>query len=1030
VTDSSGALRTQILNVITKDEPGFLDVAGFGAVNRLVRQNFHRSGSPHEGDSLECVTAGGTPFNQHIGDGSVAWPEMYFNKSYDSLHGDWTGQNVTGLFGIPYRQVPSLRQHNGNRFKIPEFLDLNRVTDTTYSPSVAERIENYTETIQQLWWGRYTPYEQGWPYNNRTLYGMGREAANARKLGRRVMVVAGLHNEFNKYLTDSATSAYDTVSAHVIEPSEIRVLANLAVGYSATGINYYVAGFDTHLFKPGSHVGENCCEGYKGPYPEDTTSDFRDITFSDFPDWEHGYAGDTIHETISGMYVGWRARTREMRWLNRGWLPNVGGEILRRGLRWRDAYSVHWQARRSGKDAGYTPRPLPSTEIVTQVQSRPLWRTTWDDSSRTYVELGLFDTRIGTTGGARDPQKDTNTIWVVNRRSFETPTDSLSLAVLSLHPGAKRILDSLSESRVIRLKFHLKHPDSTIQYNLIRVREVAPDTTRLPLAGYARRGLDTAIYADSSAEIVLRSGGAALLEITYLKPPEAITGGDLHFNGQRKFLWDGRRYHVVFHRIDSGVSRIFYRRSLPVPHSGDSTVVIMWEPYTYVVDSDNVDRHAHRYPSMTLRVRGLDTVISVVWTADAASIPFPYNRGAFLRNLQAHSVAPSSWFDVSPVELVDWYVGNNPDEYGTPVISSLDGAEAIAWSDSLVGIRAKLRKLDTATSGYWWELPGVYSSTLTVRVADGALTSFGGQFPSVPTFTHIGARDSSCGIVWQYHDPNGSGQNYIWYGRLVHDTVGGLRLRDTNTLNPITPGLGNNFHPSIDQTQDVWQNIQEGVAFESMHAGFKPTVKINFVTLYTPYTSYRTNLQATQQWLLNSVTASSFTTLPPVPLMYPNIASLNTRYDSTTQSKLIEFGIGYHNMVTSQMKQVKAKYDVGFVAGAGQAYAFSGYNSNLSANRVLRAAWSADSIWSKPGGGYDTMGLAPGILGPPAGASGDDLCGAERWRQRLPHIEAVSLEVASLRVRSQWPGGRLPHQRYGANGDHCRHARCVVCNRQ
>jgi hypothetical protein len=334
------------------------------------------------------------------------------------------------------------------------------------------------------------------------------------------MVVAGLHNMFGKYRTERGASAYDTLSSHVMEPSELRALVNLAVGYSATGINYYLAGFDTHLFKPHSHEGENCCEGYKGSYPEDTTSDFRDVTFSDFPDWAKGYRGDSIRETIPGIYVGWRARTREMRWLNREWLPDIGAEILRRKLRWRDSYSVHWQARRPDMDAGYIPRPLPSTEIVTQVNSRPRWGMAWDDSSRTYVELGLFDTRIGVTGGIRDHRKDSNAIWVVNRRTFETPTDSLSLGVMSRHPGARRILDSLSEARLIRLKFNLWQ-EGLGESQWIRVRELAPDLSPLPGDSLGRPPLDAVIPANGFADITLGPGRAALLEITYVIPEGA-----------------------------------------------------------------------------------------------------------------------------------------------------------------------------------------------------------------------------------------------------------------------------------------------------------------------------------------------------------------------------------------------------------------------------------------------------------------------------------------------------------------------------
>ena len=204
--------------------------------------------------------------------------------------------------------------------------------------------------------------------------------------------------------------------------------------------------------------------------------------------------------------------------------------MMKRRLRWRDGYSMNMQALRPGtNDAKAFARPLPVNELITEVKTRGLRDTVWEDSTETFVELGLFYTK---PGAGDNSVSDTNYVMVLNRRSFERPADIDSTSARG------RLMDSLAETRVIRIKLNLMNSDSTPQYNFVRIRELTPDVTRLPLTDGPRSPLDTCILGDSAFTLVLGSGRAALLEIRYLPPllPLYNIYGDMGFNLNRRRL--------------------------------------------------------------------------------------------------------------------------------------------------------------------------------------------------------------------------------------------------------------------------------------------------------------------------------------------------------------------------------------------------------------------------------------------------------------------------------------------------------------
>lgn len=932
----SSQLREQIIGVQGLDEPDYSYFLGYKTLNQILRERYQSQG----GDSLSVYSALGQPHVQDLGRAPIVAPEVYSNDRLKDIS--------AGHLHIPYTSFPSIKQHNGGRFGIPELFDIHQLGTPTYDATLPGRIRAFTESYQEGFWGRYAPYEQPWPYNTRHLSnkpgGLGPAAEVSRRTGARVIPILGS----TTWVTTAEDANGDTVTTatHIQERSEVRLMANMALCYGATGIFYYDPAWERFLFEPHTLLGERCCLGNMG-YPdatglEDTVHNWIDWTRYDSPQWP--YAGGTLSDVIPNMYTGWRSRTAEIRWLNKTWLPDAGQKMT--GLRWRDAYSVHFQDVRPHEATGITPRPLPSNEIVTEVTARSPWSDEPDSAHTTYVELGLFYTKTGEVNGQRDRLKDTNHIFVVNRRTLETPQDLTD----SLTTQARETFDEISETRVVSLKFNLTHPfeGSPIhqQYTFIRVREIVKDPIAPP--GYASTPapLDTVIYGDSSVAIVLRPGSASLLQITYVQPDSSLLNAELRFNSQRKIVFDGRRYHSTYMRWNPGpggsfVDTIFYRRSLPV---NEKIQTILWEPTEFPVSIDGgPQRFENRFPSLTLRfVPGpggtTDTLVTIVWTCHQTQTCTGWRsdcREVVARDLNVTNGMHSSIWKISN------YDGPDHAEWGTPVVSSLDGSDLIAWSDMNRGIQAKAR-ITGPGMGWWLNPPGM-TATLNVSSAMHCGTAVG-RYPSMPPFAHRASNDSNVGLVW--NQPHCNGSKDIGYVRVEHynqfvvnppplppSLIPSLRLHN---LGNVSPAPGQYYRPSIDQTQDVWNRVQEGVTWEE-DLGVNTRIWFRSVFTETRSNPSQDIIEPTQFWSWAQVYGPK--AVGYNAWAHPTTASLNEVYDLAHAYDSAFFSVQYMNYPNlsgfRDMSQAKIRYAYpNFKQGWPKSYAFEGHYPHGSASPV------------------------------------------------------------------------------------------------
>lgn len=506
VTDMSGNLLPQIFALSPVGEPPATNFAGFREVDRLLGERYRNVA----GEGLAAWTELGVPYVHHLANADWVVPEVYFNVVGMIPRSEI---DYTRAFDLPHQQPPSITQHNGGRWNIPELFDLDSIGSGEYNADVPEKIARYEETIQTMLYGAYMPGNPPWPYNGTRTMELARYARTARANGRRMLAIVGPNSNFRLGPENPGGGARDTIVSHRPEPGELRTMANLAVyAYGAKGISYYDMSMYPWFRKGGDGSYQSDVIGFGGEWVGDTTRQILDFAFC-----TPGTA-DTLL-LVTDYYLGLRSIHEELRAINAR-LTELGPLLA--GLRWRDAYSLHWQVRRPGKGAEYPPRPLPPDEIVTKVTAwHPITGLT-DLPWETYVELGLFETKAGTTNGVRDRMKDTNYVGVVNRRGFERPHDY----EVSYSAAAARTMDTLSEARTIELQLNLANPDEASGYNrFVRVREVLPDNSPLPVIG-PRLPLDTIVQHDArgrgAVRLTLGSGRAALLEITWVGREQAL----------------------------------------------------------------------------------------------------------------------------------------------------------------------------------------------------------------------------------------------------------------------------------------------------------------------------------------------------------------------------------------------------------------------------------------------------------------------------------------------------------------------------
>lgn len=800
--NSSGDLRSSIYNMYVTDEPKQVQFAGFREVKHLIERNFALGT-----DTMGTLNGWALPYLQWLGNADWLSKGNYLGNTF--YNNGYEFGFVSEGDDFSYRDVPSVAQHNGGQWTIPELFDFDSLGSPTYLPSLPGRIDTMELIFQHTRMGAATnepdiaqKFDDLWRL--RLLY---QSALFSRDMGHPMQNYLGA-NPWFRIKFNETTEEYDTIADHRYERSELRLLMRLALAYGARGITFYRQitwpWGQTDPYSTDGHINGHLLfsdaeTGLCGFEVADTAYNFKDWAILDpNPGHADSIVGSVVYYdsigTIPNMYFGFRDTYKELK-ESLAWMREIGPFMSR--LRWRDVYSIHFQADLPGNsvDDPLQHRPLPSDEIVTEV-------TTWhpatgvvDPEYATYVELGLFETTIDTTGGVRDVMKDTNYVFVVNRRVFETGNyDTVDIPYSS---GVKALLDTLSGVRTIKLTFNLGHPDST-QYAFIRVREVLPDTTELPFIGI-RQPLDTVIYGhDSSVVLTLGPGRAALLEITYEPGDESIVDGRLAWNNQRKMIYGfDDRWHAVYLRNDS----ILYRRSMK---AGSQPASILWEPVEILVSRKGPQiRTENWFPSMTMRVFEGDTIVSIVWTCHSLNGAAAYLgwRDVVVRDLNLTDGTRSDIF------WIEYQRGRDSTQWGDAVICAAHGGDFIAWGDSVAGVIGVVRRLESFGD------PIVLSDTLWVSASTHPVScGTVGRWPTVPAFAHINSADSNCGIAW--NQPLCTGGDFIRYKRLQHTVVGGggPGLVDLNSM-IVSPTAGNLGRPSIDQTQDLWHRVQEGVAW-------------------------------------------------------------------------------------------------------------------------------------------------------------------------------------------------------------------------
>ncbi len=861
-------------------------------------------------------------------------------ETYSSLGWVPFGRAHWGMSGRP-NYLPAIREHNGGRFFHADATDTTWIPELPIDTTSRARTRDSVEVATILWQrtnpGAYIPGRWRSPHGFGHANALGMAAWTSRRTGRRIIHWPGCggqiglrwHVDSTGKLERGADSNFilDVAVRRTVEASELRSVINLGLCYGSRGVHYPQIGNNkmdigttTYHYLQGGVTKDTVLGTWEDTPISAINGTFTSDTFN-YQQSDSSFLFETadhaVQVSVPYLYLGWRTGSREAKWLNTVWLPLIGAEMLK--LRWRDGYSIHLCDTQTYMPAkSMRIRPLPSTEIVTHVEAYDHYGVK-DDAMNTFVELGFFDPHTDPSGRR---ELDTAFAFVLNRRCFERSSE------IPATSARGRMMDSVAEVRRIRLTFNLHHPDTTLP-NYIRIREVVPDTTRLPFTTAPRKGLDTIIVGTTTADIVLRPGSGALLEITYWMPGENTPGGDLTTNSQRKVVFTGNRYFATyFHPITlynhpstpHDEDAVFFRRSLPVV---DTTRGIQWEPYEYRI-SDTADaafQRENRFPSITFRVKGVDTVAEITWSSYGST-----TRRIWYRAIRTSDTDAIQMSTIEPVGSFG-SIWTSDTVWGTPTISSLAGGEMFAWSDPTSGILARFRRL--GSGGTWWSSTGVYSDS--TRFTWSYAQMFGaGRSPSMPPFAHRAALDSNIGIV--YVQPIATNRLSIFYARLQHDTTSASgTLKDTIRARNFPTVISHsgdsiNLHPSIDMAQDVWASVQEGVTWESIDLipGTplqKLQTSVHFSTLFTNTSRvadtawpHNDSIGVTYQWTYNRCLAANVNkywyTQPS--FFFPSTSSLNGRNDTTRQYERIWFSIilgpDTNNTAPQPMRQAEIEY--------------------------------------------------------------------------------------------------------------------------
>jgi len=825
--------RKKIIRLYVGDEGASATASSFNFVDSLLYRTFSGVNADDRQRGLRAWHGGNGGIKPYLSSHDAITAETYAFVSPD-INAPWLGHRFNATwFGVSLDAPPSIREHNGGRFHIPELL----LTE--------DSVRAATRLLQRQGFGMNVDGRYSWPINVQQVLHLAEDARRSRQSGHPLIQwVQSMIQIYLRWRTDAGeigrnaantadsvttvtTDIYrDTLFGHLPEPSETRALLNMGLCYGARGVHYSQTGFYNNAYDATPTVvnGDTSYNyrgsdlGLIGPTLTDT-SDITNVVLRTnglSPSWS---------DTIPGMYTGWATARKGVQWLNRVWVPGVWQYL--KNLQWRDGYSIQFAVPQTWGSFVYrdsatlaerhtrVSRPLDTSDIVRSVRAYDrLGRR--DAPEETYVEIGLFDS----VPNMMHPGYDTNHLFVVQRRTFERPDD-----VNSASPRGM-LMDSLAEWRKVFVQLHISHPDNSL-YNYVRVHELAADTTRAPWMASARQALDTVVHTDSAFSLWMRPGGGALLRITFVNPGDTVVG-DLAFNNAKHVFFDGRRYHAVVAHFEGNANDtssindvIDYYWSKPV----DSVERrVEWNAPTqvsYPRDICDTMRSRNRHPALTVRRIGDSTLVTVVWSAYAGVGPTP-RRQIVTRSILLDSAGMVA-IPVGTMETIGYYKGENPAAFGawgTPTVCALDGADVFAWSDSATGIVARLR---TRITTYAQCAASSWSDCDTVSRSVASATPYiplYAQFPSLPPVAHVASRDSNIGIAWEQHVAYPIRQGFfitygtgslIYYKRLVHNPGAPILTSQNDFV--VTP-VGTFRHPSLDLWQDVWYQCFEGVAYE------------------------------------------------------------------------------------------------------------------------------------------------------------------------------------------------------------------------
>lgn len=938
------SLRVDITALECSTEPGLIpyEFAGFQAVNEMLRNEFNlpdyrvangQSADPKQGDSIGVAQFDQlSPHTIYRTGQDRIHTEFYWNILRDTVaQFSWWKPGLLDqeYLELPLHQIPRLKQRNGGRFHLPELLDLDSVGIPSYDNSLSDRIDTYDEMVQRIQFGRYDPGNQefyfdtvrqpDWPHVLRpALYGMvnfmAESAITSRETGKPWVPLPGVvtHFQVRDHLNTEADPdvyTYDTISSPNPTESELFGTVGMLLGYGARGIMWYTmiseprAGASS--LKSGEYVsiGAVSSWGSNGYYASDTVHNvYRPFELKD----DHPFYGPA-RISVPAFYVGWRDGTRAVKKIN-AWVKRIGPELLK--LRWREGYSMHFTVPWTGKQIDTVFRPLDSEEIISGIRTRSLFSTSWDPAHRTFIEANFFDPLIDSTNGLPDPLKTKHHLFLTNRRTFRKPADTCwftgycdrdtvidgeTVTVYDFDESVT-ILDTLAGTRLVEVKLNVDHPDTTT-YNFWRVREIEPDYEPLPhQPGVNRWTLDTIVYADSAFHVVLGPGRSTLLEISPTYPDSSLIAGVLRFPGQKKLMFDGKRYHAILHkeRTLPGVGTdnvVIWRISLPLTQS---TGAIRWLNDDIVLSDPLVTgdtmRTDNRFASMTLRRFGDTIRLHSVWTAHPAQLSPPGDREVLARNMTlleqgtGNPNNPSSFTLLfSPLHTIDWHDGTDAVQWGTPVVATTDGATVFAWSDSAIGIVGRLYPF-SPTNYNWPSFSPTLSARDSISWIGTQTTGFSGKYPSMPPYTRLHAADSTIGITWR--QPNVIDSD-VMINRLQHTAADAL-VNVNAAGASISPWNGLRFFPSMDLNQDTSSSlIDEGVTWEDDFLSYKA---IYFQALRTDPASQVTT-QTARSGLI--VLEDDTVTTWPYGVLYPQGASIGEHDTSTAGADREQYAIAF-----------------------------------------------------------------------------------------------------------------------------------------